>query len=218
MEVLSPTLRWGLRALSCVGLMGGLAATSGALDLLRTWTAQAKEEGGGKAAVSFDLPPAAPPPTAKRPAAKKPAPSSAPKPVPSAAPAAALRAGLGGLDLGGIGPIAIADDATRASVGNAKASVMTEASVDVVPRPLQRVAPEYPVRARARGAAGSVTLSILVGADGRVRDVRVLKADPPDLFEQAASDAVRQWTFAPGEYNGAPVDVRVEQTLRFGLE
>jgi protein TonB len=218
MDVLPPALRWGLRVLSCVGLVGGLAATSGALDLLRAWTAEAKTEGGGKAAVSFDLPPAAPPPTATRPAAKKTKPSSAPKPAASAAPAAALRAGLGGLDLGGVGPISVADDATRASVGGAKAAVMTEASVDVVPRPLQRVAPEYPVRARARGAAGAVTLSILVGADGRVRDVRVLKADPPDLFEEAAVDAVRQWTFTPGEYNGSPVDVRVEQTLRFGLE
>jgi protein TonB len=209
---------WAVRAGAVVGVVGGLVATSLALDLLRALSGEGEAKAGASAAVAFDLPPAPPPKAAARAPADRPKRASASTAKAARSPGAALSSGLGGLDLGDLRDAGGMDDATAATVGGAKAAVMTEDAVDDPPRPVDRVAPTYPARARARGATGFVTLSVLVGADGRVRDVRVLQADPPDTFEEAAMTAVRAWTFQPGRYQGEAVDVRVEQTLRFGLE
>jgi protein TonB len=95
--------------------------------------------------------------------------------------------------------------------------VMTEESVDVAPRPRERHAPAYPPRARAKGITGVVTLSLLIGADGRVERVKVLNAEPSGVFEQTAISAVEQWYFEPAFYKGERVKVWARQVLRFNL-
>ena len=37
-------------------------------------------------------------------------------------------------------------------------------------------------------------------------------------FDAAATEAVRQWRFSPGQYEGRPVSVRVTQPVVFNLE
>ena len=50
-----------------------------------------------------------------------------------------------------------------------------------------------------------------------VEDIVILEGTPAGVFEDAAKSAIRQWRFEPGEYEGKPVPVRVEQLLRFEL-
>jgi TonB family protein len=57
-------------------------------------------------------------------------------------------------------------------------------------------------------------MDALIGADGTVRDVRVLSSPHPDL-DRAAVDAVRQWEFTPTILNCTPIDVRMGVTANF---
>ena len=56
--------------------------------------------------------------------------------------------------------------------------VMTLATIDVPPKPLQRSAAAYPSRARRSGIEGHVTLSMLISREGDVQDVMVVRAKP----------------------------------------
>jgi protein TonB len=78
------------------------------------------------------------------------------------------------------------------------------------------VAPIYPPVALAAGREGTVILEAVIGEDGRVRDVRVMRAVP--LLDQAAMDAVRQWRFTPTLLNGQPVPVIMSVTVGFHLK
>lgn len=134
-------------------------------------------------------------------------------------PSPLLAANLGGLDVGfGDASDAALGHATAALLEDAGAVVMNEDAVEDPPVPTTRTPPSYPTRARAQGQEGSVTLAFVVDVDGTVQDVQVLEATPPGVFDEAAVDAVTSWRFEPGSHEGAPVAVRVRQTLRFTLE
>jgi protein TonB len=60
-----------------------------------------------------------------------------------------------------------------------------------------------------------VTLRVLVGLDGRVKDVSVDRGSP--LLDAAAIAAARQWVFTPALSNGRPVMVWVAIPVRFSL-
>ncbi len=84
------------------------------------------------------------------------------------------------------------------------------------PRLLSEVKPDYTEEARRRGLQGEVVMEIVVGRDGRVRDVRVLKGLGSGLDQQAVQ-AVRRWTFAAATRQGRAVDVIVEVAVEFEL-
>jgi protein TonB len=84
------------------------------------------------------------------------------------------------------------------------------------PQKLKHVAPVYPAMARANKVQGIVILEAVIGEDGRVRDVRVLRSIP--LLDTAAIEAVRQWVFSPTSLNGEPVPVVMTVTVAFELK
>ena len=71
-----------------------------------------------------------------------------------------------------------------------------------IPEPTgaHRVDPVFPA-----GQRGSVILEITIGRDGRVEDVRTLRAD--DGFEAPAVAAIRQWRYEPTIVDGRPIRV-----------
>ena len=70
----------------------------------------------------------------------------------------------------------------------------------------------------AQHIAGSVTLEYTVDTHGEPRDIHVVEATPPGVFDQAAVVAVRRWRYAPMVVDGAAVDVPgVKTRLRFEL-
>jgi TonB family protein len=82
---------------------------------------------------------------------------------------------------------------------------------------LERRAPDYPDGARAVGMEGYVDVELTVLRDGRAGWVKVRRAEPAGLFEQAALDAVRDWRFAPPEGAGGPVECTIATRVRFAL-
>jgi len=74
----------------------------------------------------------------------------------------------------------------------------------------------YPPAALAAHIEGNVTLEAIIGTDGRVDELRVLNG--VQMLDQAAMNAVKEWTFTPGTVNGAPVPVVVTIMVNFTLK
>ena len=87
--------------------------------------------------------------------------------------------------------------------------------VEELPEAVTKVNPVYPDLAREAGVDGLVMVQALVGKDGKVRDVRVVKSIP--MLDEAAKAAVRQWVFKPALSNNKPVAVWVGVPVKFSL-
>ncbi len=65
---------------------------------------------------------------------------------------------------------------------------------------------------------GTVTLEVIVGADGRVEKSRVVQSlDDVYGLDEAAMEAVAAWPFRPGTFNGQPARFDVQVDLSFRL-
>lgn len=84
------------------------------------------------------------------------------------------------------------------------------------PKKLRHFNPVYPALAREARVQGTVILETLIGQDGRVENVTVLRGLP--LLDTAAMDAVRQWVFTPTLLNGVAVPVIMTITVSFALQ
>jgi TonB family protein len=78
-----------------------------------------------------------------------------------------------------------------------------------------RVVPQYPEEARRQRIQGPVVLSVLVGPDGSVQEVKLVTGDA--RLAPAAADAVRQWRFKPHSSQGKPADFETRITVNFSL-
>jgi periplasmic protein TonB len=170
-----------------------------------------------RSAKSFEV--AKPPP--KKPAAKKPK-TRARKTVRSApsAPMPNISSALSGLsfDLPQFSNEGLMGaDQLLGGSQSSKRLVMTGDSVDSLPTPRTRKAPEYPSKARERGIEGHVVLKIKVDERGGVEQVRVVESEPSGVFDMVAVAAVHDWTFAPARYQGEAVAVSVSQRIPFRL-
>ena len=84
--------------------------------------------------------------------------------------------------------------------------------------PIVRVPPQYPMRASERGLEGWVVVEFTITATGTVRDVVVIAAEPPRIFDRAAIQAVEKWKYRPRVVDGVAVE-RTERTkVTFELE
>jgi protein TonB len=61
--------------------------------------------------------------------------------------------------------------------------------------------PAYPATAVVNGEQGSVGMEVLVGSDGKVRDMRLQKSSGYDDLDNAALAAVWGWKFIPASRN-----------------
>lgn len=81
--------------------------------------------------------------------------------------------------------------------------------LDVQPRALREIVPDYPPGADRQQLSGKVRLQLKLEADGRVGDIEIVQADPPDVFNESAIRAFRDARFAPAQKNGRPVRAQV---------
>lgn len=96
----------------------------------------------------------------------------------------------------------------------AKASEKVEAPKQVRnAKPIHKVAAAYPKSAQREGKMGKVKARLTVGEDGHVLDVEILESDPPGVFDDAVTKAVKQYRF---EADGTRY--LVDQTVKFSLE
>ncbi len=78
--------------------------------------------------------------------------------------------------------------------------------------------PAYPAIARRRAQQGTVTVSVLVGADGSVESAEVADSSGFDTLDDAALETVRsRWRFVPARHGELAVESWVLVPIRFAL-
>ena len=65
----------------------------------------------------------------------------------------------------------------------------------------------YPRDAQTQGIEGYVVLEFVVTRTGSTADAMVVESSPPDVFDNAALDAVQKFTYKPRVVDGEPVEV-----------
>ncbi len=80
---------------------------------------------------------------------------------------------------------------------------------------VHKVVPKYPQEAKEQRIEGTVRLQILVDADGKVIETKLL--DGPSILVKPATEAVRKWRYKSTLLNGKPVQVVTEVDSNFTL-
>jgi len=87
----------------------------------------------------------------------------------------------------------------------------------VDPRYAGQFQPDYPLREERAGIEGSVTVRVLIGTDGRVKAVELVRGDGPAFFEATKKRALSKWRFKPATRGGVAEESWREMTVRFQL-
>jgi len=108
---------------------------------------------------------------------------------------------------------------TTPTLGEAVMAAPATGGQDVSLVPLVRVPPQYPRRAAMRHIEGWVKVAFTISKTGHVMadSVRVIDAEPAQMFDQAAIAAIARWRFTPHTVNGQPQPREAVQTLEFKL-
>ena len=77
---------------------------------------------------------------------------------------------------------------------------------------------EYPAIAKENGITGVVYVSYIVGKDGQVRDVKVVRGVDPFLDKEAIRVVKTIKGYSPGKQRGKPVPVQFTIPIRFQLQ
>lgn len=101
-------------------------------------------------------------------------------------------------------------------LGDFENVVMTDDSVDEKPAVLSSPL-IYPKRAKQREIEGKVVVSVLIGTEGRVKEIKILESQPPGVFDEAVLEALPNWMFSPAKYQNRPVQIWVTIPLDFSL-
>ncbi len=83
---------------------------------------------------------------------------------------------------------------------------------------LKNPRPGYPSLARREGWHGTTTLRVQVGENGRPRSVQIQRSSGREVLDNAATEAVKKWTFAPATQGGQPVAGWVTVPIVFQLQ
>jgi protein TonB len=95
------------------------------------------------------------------------------------------------------------------------APVLTDAMVD--PRYASYYQPEYPNDERRMGRQGRVVIKVLIGTDGRVKQVELVSSPSSSFFDATKRRALDKWRFKPGTRDGVPMETWKTMAVRFVL-
>lgn len=90
--------------------------------------------------------------------------------------------------------------------GSISYEIETRAPIEVV----EAVFPDYPETLRSKGTAGTITLQVAIGADGKVTAATIAGSQLQDL-NNATLAAVKKWVFKPGNRS-------IRLVLKFSLQ
>jgi TonB family protein len=77
--------------------------------------------------------------------------------------------------------------------------------------------PVYPEALAAAKTPGGAIIELIVGADGAVKSVKVLRASHPE-FGASAEAAVKKWVFVPAKKDGIAIETRWRIAVAFALD
>jgi protein TonB len=80
---------------------------------------------------------------------------------------------------------------------------------------IRRVAPDYPFTAKVARVEGTVVLTAVISAEGRIEGLEVKSGHP--MLIAAAMNAVKQWRYRPYVLNGRPTEAQAVITINFRL-
>lgn len=116
-----------------------------------------------------------------------------------------IKAGLGGLgDAIRINPIKIAPD-----------PVIVGASLNR--RYAGDFQPAYPVGQLRREREGIVSVRVLVGTDGRVKDIQLIESPHQDFWTATRKQALGKWRFTAATQDGKPIESWMTLKVRFEI-
>jgi len=122
-----------------------------------------------------------------------------------------------GADANAVAAIQQIQSAPRASSSSSRAAA-PPVNVSLLAQQLKRTKsapPDYPTVALNKKMGGVVTVEFTVDTNGDPRDVHVVEATPPGVFEKSALSAVKKWHYEPLSVNGQPVEIPVRTSIRF---
>jgi protein TonB len=77
--------------------------------------------------------------------------------------------------------------------------------------------PPYPAAEQRAGIEGSVTVRLVIGADGRVKSVSKVRGANEAFFRATERQALRHWRFKPATVDGRPVESVQTVTVQFQM-
>lgn len=83
--------------------------------------------------------------------------------------------------------------------------------------PVSQVYPAYPENARLNAWEDDLVVRYVIGKDGRIKNVTVLKAPQHDVFVDGTLRAIRSWRFKPMVRAGEKLEVVHELTIQYRL-
>lgn len=75
----------------------------------------------------------------------------------------------------------------------------------------------YPPQAKRQRIEGWVEVEVQIAASGDVTQARVIRAEPPGVFDREALRTAQRWRFAPRELDGRPVASIARRRVNFSL-
>jgi len=85
--------------------------------------------------------------------------------------------------------------------------------------PIVKIAPVYPRVAQSRGIEGYCLVEYTVTTTGATRDIEVIDADPPGIFNNVSIAAAKKFKYRPRVVNGEAIEVQgVRNLFKFELE
>ncbi len=85
------------------------------------------------------------------------------------------------------------------------------------PRYAAQLQPEYPPAMLRLNIEGAVTVRVLIGTDGRVKQIEPVRVSDDDFLKATREQALRKWRFTPATRDGVPVESWKEMTVRFEM-
>lgn len=97
----------------------------------------------------------------------------------------------------------------------AKLPVTIDATIDQ--RYARDFQPAYPAGEQRLGNEGKVVIRVLVGTDGRVKQVERVSAPSEAFWQTTERQALSRWRFRPATRDGVPVEAWRTMTVRFEM-
>jgi protein TonB len=97
----------------------------------------------------------------------------------------------------------------------ARPPIMIGANID--PRYASNFQPAYPADEIRAGNAGRVTVKVLIGADGRVKDIEKLSAASESFWDATRRQALSKWRFKPATRDGVAYEAWKVMNVSFVL-
>lgn len=140
-----------------------------------------------------------------------------PTPAPESAPAAKTTASSAPAQISPAPPVSVPQSPTATSSVNIKPKTETFTEASYQANYKSNPKPDYPRLAKSRSWQGKVLLRVQVTADGHSAGISVQQSSGHEMLDDAAIEAVKNWTFIPAKRGDTPVASTVTVPIQFKL-